>query len=306
MSEAPRPAAIATHGLTKVYGDRAAVSNVDISVPQGVIAGFVGPNGSGKTTTIRMLLGLVAPTSGSAEVLGESISSPPAYLPRVGALIEGPAFYPSLSGTANLRVLTALGGFPKKRIPEIIETVGLTGRERDKVSAYSMGMKQRLGVGAALLADPSLLILDEPGNGLDPPGIIEMRDLLRRLRDEGRTVFVSSHLLAEVEQVADWLVVLKLGKVLYCGEAAGLPRRTSTTYALRPENDADVEALLRVATAWGDNATVAADGAVLVNAAAGGGAAINRAAQDAGITLSELHARVVTLEETFLSMIEDD
>jgi ABC-2 type transport system ATP-binding protein len=214
LPDAPRlsgEAVITTRGLGKRYGHRDAVRNLDIAIPRGVVAGFVGPNGAGKTTTIRMLLGLVRPTTGSAQVLGSPISRPREYLPRVGALIESPAFYPSLSGRANLQVLASLGGISKKRISPLLDLVGLAGRDRDRVSQYSLGMKQRLGIAAALLPEPELLILDEPSNGLDPPGIVEMRSLMRRLRDEGTTVFVSSHMLGEVQQVADWLVVLKDG-----------------------------------------------------------------------------------------------
>lgn len=214
------PLAIETRGLSKHFGPRKAVDSLTISVPSGAITGFVGPNGAGKTTTIRMLLGLIRPNAGSAVVLGQAISHPRMYLPRVGALAESPAFYPSLSGRKNLEVLALLGGHSRSRISQVLEIVGLSDRARDLVGKYSLGMKQRLGVAMALLPDPELLILDEPANGLDPLGIIEMRDLLRSLRDQGKTIFLSSHLLGELEQIIDWLVVLNQGQALFNGPAS--------------------------------------------------------------------------------------
>ena len=211
--------AIETHGLRKHFGQRKAVDGLTISIPAGTIAGFVGPNGAGKTTTIRLLLGLVRPSAGSATILGQPLTHPERYLPRVGALVEAPAFYPSLSGRTNLEVLARLGGHPRSRIGQLLELVELSDRAKDPVRKYSQGMKQRLGVAMALLPDPDLLILNEPANGLDPLGIIGMRDLLRHLRELGKTIFLSSHLLGELEQVADWLVMLNLGKALYNGPA---------------------------------------------------------------------------------------
>src|SRR6266568_3862473 len=184
-----RTPAIATHGLSKHFGQRKAVDGLTISIPAGTIAGFVGPNGAGKTTTIRLLLGLVRPSAGSARILGHPLTDPRSYLPRVGALVEAPAFYPSLSGRTNLEVLARLGGHPRSRVSQLLELVELSDRARDRVGSYSLGMKQRLGVAMALLPDPDLLILDEPANGLDPLGIIATRDLLRRLRDQGKTIF---------------------------------------------------------------------------------------------------------------------
>jgi ABC-2 type transport system ATP-binding protein len=211
--------AIETHGLSKHFGQRKAVDELTISIPGGTIAGFVGPNGAGKTTTIRLLLGLVRPNEGSATILGKPLTDPRSYLPRVGALIEAPAFYPSLSGRTNLEVLARLGGHPRSRISQVLEMVELSDRAKDPVRKYSQGMKQRLGVAMALLPDPDLLILDEPANGLDPLGIIQMRDLLRHLREQGKTIFLSSHLLGELEQVTDWLVMLHQGKALFSGSA---------------------------------------------------------------------------------------
>ncbi|HEV7128467.1 MAG TPA: ATP-binding cassette domain-containing protein, partial [Ktedonobacterales bacterium] len=186
--------------LTKRYGARLAVNGLNLEVRRGEIFGFLGPNGAGKTTTIRMALGLMAPTSGSVEILGQEVATHAArILPRVGALVEQPALYPYMSGRDNLRVVgDALGGVSERRINTVLELVALTGRDRDRVKTYSLGMKQRLGVAIALLQDPDLLILDEPANGLDPAGIVEMRDLLRQLAAQGKTVFISSHVLGEV------------------------------------------------------------------------------------------------------------
>ena len=194
---------ISTHALTKRYGDTiVAVDELALRVRRGEVYGFLGPNGAGKTTTLRMLVGLVRPTSGEATVLG----APPgarAGLARIGAMIEQPAFYPYLSGRDNLRVLARHAGVEEPRVRSVLDQVGLSSRATDRSATYSMGMKQRLGVAAALLKDPELLILDEPTNGLDPAGMAEMRDFIRSLADGGRTVLLSSHLMGEIEQVSD-------------------------------------------------------------------------------------------------------
>jgi len=190
-----------TRNLSKQYGKRLAVNDLNLEVRRGEIFGFLGPNGAGKTTTIRMMLGLIAPTAGSVDILGKDVTSHRAQiLPRVGALVETPALYLYLSGRNNLRVVgSALGGVSKARIDAILELVGLQNRQKDRVRTYSLGMKQRLGVAMALLQDPDVLILDEPANGLDPAGIVEMRDLMHQLSAAGKTVFISSHLLTEVQ-----------------------------------------------------------------------------------------------------------
>ena len=216
------PPAIETRALSKHFGKRKAVDGLSIRIPAGTIAGFVGPNGAGKTTTIRLLLGLVRPSAGTATILGHPRTDPARYLPRVGALVEAPAFYPGLSGRTNLEVLARLGGYPRSRVDQMLDLVELSDRGSDTAGTYSQGMKQRLGVAMALLPDPDLLILDEPANGLDPLGIIQMRELLRRLRDEGKSIFLSSHLLGELERVADWLVVLHHGRALFSGPAREL------------------------------------------------------------------------------------
>lgn len=298
-------AAITTSGLTKTFGKQPAVRNLTIEVPRHTIVGFVGPNGSGKTTTIRMLLGLIRPTSGTGRVLGGSIDHPALYLERVGALIETPAFYPTLSGRANLAVLASLGGISSHRIPELIETVGLAGRERDKVGKYSLGMKQRLGIAAALLPDPELLVLDEPANGLDPAGIIEMRELLRSLRDQGKTVFISSHLLGELEHMADWMVVLKEGEAAYAGPTAELTNRSAGGILLSVETPDQMEKLQGIVKDLGYRAH-AQDAGLRVSAPREAAGEINRQAMKVGVTLTEIQHLKSTLEDMFLAMISGD
>ncbi len=302
VAASPHSAAIETHELTKHFGARRAVDSLSIQVPRGVIAGLVGPNGAGKTTTLRLLLGLVRPTGGDAAVLGQSIHQPRAFMHRVGALIEGPAFYPTLSGRTNLSTLATLGRHRDADIAGLLETVGLADRGRDMFRSYSLGMKQRLGIAAALLSDPELLILDEPANGLDPPGIIEMRELMRRLRDGGTTLLVSSHLLAEVDQIADWLIVLVAGKAVYCGPAAGLPGRQSSEILVATESPAQLDVVVRIARDRGYQVVVEHGGARITAPPSFAGE-LNRLAMQAGATLAELHQVQTTLEESFLQII---
>ena len=207
---------MATRGLQKRYGPRTALAGLDLSVPSGVVYGFLGPNGAGKTTTMRLLTGLIHPDGGTMELLGQPFGRHDRHrLFDVGALIESPAFYPYLSGRANLQALAASGApTPKRRVEEVLELVGLRERGGDKVSNYSLGMKQRLGIAGALLNDPRLLLLDEPANGLDPAGIVAMRDTLRHLASTGKTVFISSHLLSEVSQLADMIGIIAAGKLI--------------------------------------------------------------------------------------------
>ena len=208
--------ALATRGLRKSYGPRVALAGLDLSVPTGVVYGFLGPNGAGKTTTMRLLTGLIHPDAGSIELLGSPFGRGDRHrLFEVGALIESPSFYPYLSGRANLRALAATGApTPSSRVEELLELVGLRERANDKVQNYSLGMKQRLGIAAALLSDPRLLLLDEPANGLDPAGIVAMRETLQRLAQTGKTVFVSSHILSEVQQLAEVIGIIASGKLV--------------------------------------------------------------------------------------------
>jgi ABC-2 type transport system ATP-binding protein len=224
---------IHTFDLTKRFKNITAVDGVNFEVQQGEVFGFLGPNGAGKTTTIAMLLGLVRPTAGSAEVLGCDIRRDlSTALRRVGAIVETPAFYPYLSGRDNLRIFARIvGGDAKGRIADTLQRVGLMGREKDKVGTYSLGMRQRLGLAAALLGNPELLVLDEPTNGLDPAGMQEMRLLIRRLADEeGKTVFLSSHLLHEVEQVCDRVLILNKGRVIAQGRVDDFLGQTHAVY----------------------------------------------------------------------------
>jgi ABC-type multidrug transport system ATPase subunit len=233
--------AIQTEGLTKRLGDAAVVDKLDLVVPRGSVYGFLGPNGSGKTTTIRMLLGLIWPTAGSYRVLGEAMPGANAkVLPQVGALIEGPAFYPWLTGRQNLKRMDAAGvdgqrKTRRERIDTALTRVGLAAAANKRFRAYSLGMKQRLGLAAALLRPRSLLMLDEPTNGMDPQGTREIRNLVRELAAEGSTVFLSSHLLSEVEQVCTHVGIISVGKMVAQGSVEELRGRGEAM--LRVETD---------------------------------------------------------------------
>jgi ABC-2 type transport system ATP-binding protein len=295
------PLALDVADLSKKYGDRMALSHANFEVPLGSICGFVGPNGSGKTTTIRMLLGLIKPTTGSGHVLGESITQPEKYLPNVGAMIEGPAFYPALTGKQNLAVLAKLGGFATEPIQELLDLVDLGDRGDSKFKTYSLGMKQRLGIAAALLPNPKLLVLDEPTNGLDPAGIHEIRTLLRKLADSGTTVFVSSHLLSEIEMISDYLVMLRQGKVIFSGKTIDLLAAQKPVIIAKPENAKDLARLCEVANKLGEPAVIKTD-VVEVSGDINFSSKLNKAAFDAGIILSSLTPVRPTLEDTFFEM----
>jgi len=295
------PLALDVADLSKKYGDRMALSHANFEVPMGSICGFVGPNGSGKTTTIRMLLGLITPTTGGGHVLGESITEPEKYLPQVGAMIEGPAFYPALTGFQNLNVLAKIGGFSTDAIAGLLDLVGLGDRGDSKYKTYSLGMKQRLGIAAALLPNPKLLVLDEPTNGLDPAGIHEIRTLLRKLADSGTTVFVSSHLLSEIEMISDHLVMLRLGKVIFSGKTSDLLAKQQPVIVAKPEKASDLEKLAQIAISAGHEAKVL-DNAVHVTGTSDFSAKLNKAAFEAGIVLESLTPVKASLEETFFEM----
>ena len=295
------PLAIDVADLSKQYGERMALSHANFEVPMGSICGFVGPNGSGKTTTIRMLLGLISPTTGSGHVLGESITHPEKYLPRVGAMIEGPAFYPALTGNQNLTVLAKLGGFDTKSIQDLLDLVELGDRGDSKYKTYSLGMKQRLGIAAALLPNPKLLVLDEPTNGFDPAGIQEIRNLLRKLANSGTTVFISSHLLSEIEVISDYLVMLRLGKVIFSGQTSQLLAKQQPVIVAKPEKSSDLDKLLRIAKEAGHECTVIGE-SVHVTGASDYAAKFNKAAFDAGVVLETLTPIRPSLEDTFFEM----
>ena len=296
--------AISARDLSKKYETGFAVSHANFEVPLGTICGFVGPNGAGKTTTIRMLLGLITPTGGTAEVLGESITHPEKYLSRVGAMIEGPAFYPALSGEENLKVLATLGGFPLERVNELLKVVGLEDRGKSKYKTYSLGMKQRLGIAAALLPEPKVLVLDEPTNGLDPEGIQEVRDLLKRLASQGTTVFVSSHLLSELELISEYIVMLRKGEVVFAGTMQQLLAQQQPVILVKTDNESDLQKVIEIAQADGHHAIIRSDIAHIEGPADWAGT-LNRKAFEAGILITQLSPQLPNLEETFFEMTGD-
>jgi ABC-type multidrug transport system ATPase subunit len=293
---------IETSGLTKRYGERIlAVDRLDLRVRRGEVYGFLGPNGAGKTTTLRMLLGLVRPTSGSALVLGAAPGSPQG-LAHVGALVESPSLYPFLSGRDNLRVLARHARISESRVDAVLEEVELTDRASDRFATYSLGMKQRLGVAAALLKDPELLILDEPTNGLDPAGMAEMRTFIRGLGRGRRTVLLSSHLMTEVEQICDRVGVIRGGALV--GEGTVSELRGRETLRVRAEPVAEAERLLATLPAV-ERVTVA-DGGLNVAADPAGASAINQALVEAGIAVSELRREQASLEQVFLELTQPE
>jgi ABC-2 type transport system ATP-binding protein len=299
--------AVSTAGLTKRFGDRTVVDGVDLAIPKGSVCGFVGPNGAGKTTTIRMLLGLIRPTSGNGSILGGSLTDPASYLHKVGALIEAPAFYPQLTGRENLKTLTRLGQIPSSAVEPALERTGMTARAKDKYRAYSLGMKQRLGIAAALLADPELLILDEPTNGLDPAGIVEMRGLIRSFAGDGITVLVSSHLISEIEQVCDHVVMIRGGQLVHQGPVADLAAGQRPDIVVAPEHAADLGHLAEALKRSGLSVAAGpADGTVLVPASGVSAADLNRLAAREGIVLRQISERTHSLEDVFFQLTGAD
>jgi ABC-2 type transport system ATP-binding protein len=290
--------------LSKAYGKRLAVDHLDLEVDRGELFGFLGPNGAGKTTTIRMALGLVAPTNGSIEILGQEVRhNRSKILPRVGALVENPALYGYLSGRNNLRAFgDLLGGVSAKRIDEVLEIVSLKGREKDKVKTYSMGMKQRLGLAVALLNDPDLLILDEPANGLDPAGIVEMRDLLRGLAAAGKTVFISSHVLSEVQQICTRVAIINHGKLIRLAPVAELLDAPGE-FAIQVDAPDALVASLKLQP-WGQEARVE-EGLVITRAPEGRGRDLIAFLVNNGHQPDSVSERQRDLEDIFLSLTED-
>lgn len=295
------PPVIETTRLTKQYNTHAVVADLDLYVPTGSVAGFIGRNGAGKTTAMRMLLGLIRPTSGTGQVLGQSLERPAAYLDRVGAMIEGPSFHPALSARDNLRVLTRLAGFDDNRIDETLAIVELSDRADDRFRSFSLGMKQRLGIAASLLSRPELIVLDEPTNGLDPQGIADIRVLLRRLADDGATVFVSSHLLAEIEHVCNYLVVIDAGRLRFQGAMDALTDRSPHHSIIAPEETDDTARLIDLLELAGLHAEPHARGGIAVSGATDG-ATLNRLAATAGITLGRIEQSMATLEDAVLAL----
>jgi ABC-2 type transport system ATP-binding protein len=293
---------ISTRGLVKRFGRLRAVDGIDLDVRAGDVYGFLGANGSGKTTTVRMLLGLVLPTEGEIDLLGARMPrAGRRVLPRVGALVEGPAHYGHLSGRENLRLLDAAGpGGPRRtrrrRIDEVLEQVGLAGVGRRPVRAYSLGMRQRLGLAGALLRRPELLVLDEPTNGLDPQGIAEIRALLQELHRQGTTIFLSSHLLAEVEQLCTRVGVLDRGRLVLQDELAALTAPTGATVVHTPVPDR--------AKATLDGRVTAIDGERVV-VRGGDPAEVNALLVAAGVPVTALAVDRPTLEQVVLRAAGD-
>jgi ABC-type multidrug transport system ATPase subunit len=291
-----------TRNLTKQYGQRLAVDNLNLEVHRGDIFGFLGPNGAGKTTTIRMALGLITPSGGNVEILGQDIAKHGSHiLPRVGALIETPALYLYMSGRDNLHaVASVLGGVPEKRIETVLELVGLRNRQKDRVRTYSLGMKQRLGVAIALLQDPDVLILDEPANGLDPAGIVEMRDLMHRLTIEGKTVLISSHLLSEVQQICTHVAIINLGKLV---TESSIEELTAGHGEFTVAVEQAGEALKLVqAQPWGKNAHLDAKGMLVTQAPSDRGRELNLFLTRAGFVPDTITQSTEDLEQVFLRL----
>ncbi|MBP2476447.1 ABC-2 type transport system ATP-binding protein [Crossiella equi] len=293
--------AVRTRGLTKRYGGRLAVDAVAMTVRRGEVYGFLGPNGAGKTTTLRMVLGLVRPSAGSATVLGERAGTPAANR-QVGALIEGPGFFPYLSGRDNLRVLARARGLREDHVATALAKVDLVARGKDRFASYSLGMKQRLGVAAALLGDPELLVLDEPTNGLDPAGVSDMRALIAELSSAGQTVLLSSHQLSEVQAVCDRVGVITRGRLVTeatVGELRGggglLVRADPLDHALA----------IGMRVAGEDNVSVTADGLQLrIDPARA--AEVNRALVTDGVAVHEIRPSERSLEEVFFEMTAEE
>ena len=301
--------AVKTTGLTKEFGERIALDGVDLEVPRGVAFGFLGPNGAGKTTIIRLLLGLAWSTSGSMSVLGHAVPSDRgAALARVGAIVEEPRFYPFLTGRENLQVnAAARGGAAASRIPAALDRVGLTARADDRVSGYSLGMRQRLGIARCLLSDPEVLFLDEPMNGLDPAGMLELRGLLREFVDEGRTVFLSSHLLDEVQRTCDFAAIVDRGKVVTQGSIEALTAGVRTV-VVGTDDPGRAAALL--ASVDGVDRSAVEDGGVTVSLASHAGTErevvtqIVRRMLDAGLAIDRVTPVEPSLEERFLNITQ--
>lgn len=292
---------IEVNNLVRKFGDLVAVNDISFTVEEGEIFGFLGPNGAGKTTIIRLMLGLIKPTSGTVVIFGHDVSRGLRdTLPRVGAIVENPAFYPYLSGRDNMIVMSrAAGPENANRIENLLEMVGLLARADDKYETYSLGMKQRLAIAAALLNDPELIILDEPALGLDAAGIRQVRELLRRLKSVGKTLFVSSHLLHEVEQVCDRVAVIDHGKLVGGGEVREL-LRLATGLRLRLREKEKAKAILSEVD-WVTSVTEDGD-YLVVEAPHEKAAELNALLAKEGLYLSELTIRSQTLEHYFLSL----
>lgn len=289
---------VTTIGLCKRYGSETCVDHLALKVPQGAVYGFLGPNGAGKTTTLKMLLGLVHPSAGSVHLLGHELTPRTrlAVLREVGSLIESPSYYGHLTARENLEIVRRLRGLPAEEIDEALRTVRLDGQTKKPVNHFSLGMKQRLGIAAALMGRPRLLLLDEPTNGLDPSGIQEMRELIRSLPSRyGMTVIVSSHLLGEIDQMADHVGVIRQGRLVFQGTMSGLHGMSAARLALRTQDNARARSLLPAARSEGEW--------LLLDAMSDSEAArVSLKLAGAGIGLVRMEQRETSLEDIFLRL----
>jgi ABC-2 type transport system ATP-binding protein len=298
---------IEIEGLHKEYaklrgGRTVAIQGLDLSVPTGGVFGFLGPNGAGKTTTIRCLLGLVRPSAGRMTLMGADVQRDlPSVIARVGSIVEAPAMFPRFSGRRNLEILARIHGEGETAIDAALERVGLADRAKDRVRTYSLGMKQRLAIAATLLRDPALLILDEPANGLDPAGIVEVRELVRSLGAEGRTIFISSHILSEVQQTADHVAIVAKGKLVTSGPVDEVLTTGGRGLLVKV---GDLEAGRRVLTE-AQMPVVSAGGALKVDVPAEQAERVSRTLAEAGLFVTELRPDEVDLETVFLELTKD-
>jgi ABC-2 type transport system ATP-binding protein len=306
-AEPAAQAVIATEGLVKRFRDVDAVAGVDLRVPAGGVYGFLGPNGAGKTTTIRILVGLVRPTRGSASIFGQPVRPGAAVLDRVGALVERPAFYPYLSAADNLRVLGLARGIAESRlrttIPEALDRVGLGEASKRKAGRFSTGMRQRLGIAGALLDRPDLVILDEPANGLDPNGVVDVRELIAGLARDGTTVFLSSHVLPEVEQLCHRVAILQRGRIIAEGETQAMLQEGERLHVRFDDNAAATRARAAIAGTWPD-VVPTDDGPMAFSLAAAAirGSELIRALAAAGVYPAEVVVRRQSLEDVFIEL----
>jgi ABC-2 type transport system ATP-binding protein len=294
---------VEVRGLVKQYGELTAVAGVDLTVQSGDVYGYLGPNGAGKTTSLRMMLGLIRPTAGIVRLFGSDPQATVLALEGVAGFVEAPTFYPYLTGRRNLELLAAFDGDDaRSRIDGALDTVELSGRAKDRVGGYSHGMRQRLGIAGALLRDPKLLLLDEPATGLDPAGMRDMRLLIRRLADQGMTVLLSSHLLAEVEELCNRVAIVRTGSIVYEGEIAALKRGAGTVYRLSSTDD---ELAMNVCRAQPGIAELRIEhGQIMFTSDEVAVAHLSQALVESGALIKALAPTTVTLEDLFFSLTE--